>query len=76
MDDQGEKMSGNSKENFWNRHPIIKEFCRDQLPIIIGIFIIGVVVSYLDYGFLPGGDRPFPSAGVRVPIWHLLWLGF
>ena len=52
------------------------EFLRDQAPIITGVLILGVVSSYLQHGFLVGGDRPFPLAGISVPLWHLLWLGF
>lgn len=52
------------------------ELLRDQAPIITGVLLLGVVASYLQHGFLVGGDRPFPLAGVSVPLWHLLWLGF
>ena len=65
-----------SNEGFWVQHPLLKEFIRDQIPMILGVFIAAVVVSYLQYGFLPGGDVAFPIAGMRVPIWHLLWMGF
>jgi len=61
---------------FWNRHFLLKEFIRDQVPMILGIFILGVVASYIQNGFLPGTDRPFRVAGVRVAIWHLVWMGF
>ncbi len=61
---------------FWNRHFLLKEFIRDQVPMILGVFILGVVASYMQNGFLPGTDRPFPVAGVRVAIWHLVWMGF
>jgi len=36
----------------------------------------GLVSAYLQHGFLPGGDRAFPLAGVPVPIWHIVWMGF
>lgn len=65
-----------SKEGFWLRHPLLKEFFRDQIPMIVGVFVLGVIISYLQHGFLPGADLAFPIAGVRVPIWHLLWMGF
>lgn len=52
------------------------EFLRDQAPIIIGVLGLGVAASYLQHGFLVGGERPFPLAGISVPLWHLLWLGF
>ncbi len=52
------------------------EFLREQAPIIVAVFGLGVAASYLQHGFLVGGERPFPLAGVPVPLWHLLWLGF
>ncbi|MGD9043902.1 MAG: sulfite exporter TauE/SafE family protein [Desulfobacterales bacterium] len=52
------------------------EFFRDQLPIIAIVFIAAIVASILQHGYLAGGHRPFSIAGVRVPIWHLLWMGF
>ena len=52
------------------------EFLRDQAPIIVTVLILGAAASYLQHGFLVGGERPFPLAGVAVPLWHLLWLGF
>jgi uncharacterized membrane protein YfcA len=44
--------------------------------LILAVFGLGLISAFLQHGFLPGGDRPFPLAGVRVPIWHLFWLGF
>ncbi|MBI4643607.1 MAG: hypothetical protein HY743_07730, partial [Deltaproteobacteria bacterium] len=64
------------QESFGARHPILKEFLRDQIPMITGVFILGVIISYVNYGYLPGADQSFPVAGVRIPIWHLLWMGF
>ena len=52
------------------------ELLREQAPIITAVLIMGVAASYLQHGFLVGGERPFPLAGVAVPLWHLLWLGF
>ena len=60
---------------FWSRHPLWTEFCRDQLPIILAVFLAGLAVCYWSYGFLPGLETPFPVAGVKVPVWHLVWLG-
>jgi uncharacterized protein len=64
-----------AEESFWRQHPVLKEFIRDQIPLIAGVFIAGILVSYLKYGYLPGADSAFPIAGIRVPIWHLLWMG-
>ena len=58
------------------RQSLWTELLRDQAPIIGAVLIMGVAASYLQHGFLVGGDRPFPLAGVTVPLWHLLWLGF
>ncbi len=56
--------------------PLLTEFLRDQLPIIAIVFIAGIIASFLQHGYLAGGDQPFSVAGVKVPIWHLLWMGF
>jgi len=56
-------------------HPLLWEFLRDQLPVIVGVFILGVAASYWQHGYLAGAERPFGVAGVRVPIWHLVWMG-
>ena len=61
--------------NFWNRHPLVKEFVRDQLIAIMIVFSLGVLASYWQNGYLAGGKQAFIVAGVRVPIWHLLWMG-
>jgi len=58
------------------RPSLLTEFVREQAPIILAVLMLGVAASYLQHGFLVGGDRPFPLAGVAVPLWHLLWLGF
>jgi uncharacterized protein len=63
------------KRGLWEKHPIIKEFLRDQLPMILGVFVLAVAIGYLQNGYIPGGDKPFSVAGVRVPIWHLIWMG-
>jgi uncharacterized membrane protein YfcA len=51
------------------------EFVREQLPICGMFLLCGFVAAYLQCGYLPGGEKPFPIAGVRVPIWHLVWMG-
>lgn len=58
------------------RPSVWTEFLSQPLPILLVVLVLGVAASYLQHGFLVGGDRPFPLAGVRVPLWHLLWLGF
>jgi hypothetical protein len=55
---------------------LVTEFLCEQAPIIGGVLLLGVAASYAQHGFLVGGERPFPLAGIAVPLWHLLWLGF
>jgi hypothetical protein len=52
------------------------EALSEQAPIVLGVLALGVAASYLQHGFLVGAGRPFPLAGVDLPLWHLLWLGF
>lgn len=61
--------------DFWARHFLLREFLRDQLPMIIIVFAAAVAISYAQFGFIPGGERAFEIAGVRVPLWHLVWMG-
>ena len=58
------------------RRSLGAELLCEQAPIIAAVLVMGVAASYLQHGFLVGGERPFPLAGVTVPLWHLLWLGF
>jgi uncharacterized membrane protein YfcA len=44
--------------------------------MISGVFLLAIAASYLQHGYLAGGEKPFTVASVRVPIWHLLWMGF
>lgn len=79
MNKQAEETIGNMcvvPDDFWTRHPLVKEFLRDQLPMFLGVLLAAFGVSYLHYGYLPGADMAFPIAGMKVPIWHLLWMGF
>ena len=52
-----------------------REFWHQQVPIVAALLGAGFAAAYLQHGFLPGGERAFPLAGVRVPIWHLVWMG-
>ena len=52
-----------------------REFLRQQLPVLCVLIALGFAVAWLQYGYIPGADRPFPAAGVRVPIWHVVWMG-
>jgi uncharacterized membrane protein YfcA len=70
------RMTAKVRGSFRTAHPLLWEFIRDQFPMIIAVFILGLLASHLQHGYLAGGNRPFAVAGVRVPIWHLLWMGF
>ena len=60
-----------------NRGPSLKrELLVEQLPIFVLLMILGTAAAYGQHGFLPGGDVAFPLAQARVPIWHLVWMGF
>ena len=70
------KPQTGTQDSYWANHPLLTEFIRDQFPITAAVFIAGLIASYLQHGYLAGGDLPFSIAGVKVPIWHLLWMGF
>lgn len=55
---------------------LTREFLLEQTPLVLLTFGTGVIAAYWQHGFLPGGEVAFPLAGVRVPIWHLVWMGF
>ncbi len=55
---------------------IVREFMIEQTPLITIVLSLGVAAAYWQHGFLPGGEVAFPLAGVKVPIWHLIWMGF
>lgn len=63
-------------DGFLAQNPLLREFLRDQVPMITVVFGLGLLAAHLQYGFVPGSDVAFPIAGVRVPIWHLVWMGF
>ena len=54
---------------------LLMEFLRDQLVLILVIFFSGVLVSYFQYGFVPGTAAAFPVAGVNVSVFHLVFMG-
>lgn len=56
--------------------PVAREFLHQQVPLIAVVLGLGFATAYAQHGFLPGADVAFPLAGVRVPIWHLIWMGF
>lgn len=55
---------------------LAREFLVEQLPLIAVVLGLGFASAYWQHGVLPGGETAFPLAGVQVPIWHLIWMGF
>ena len=55
---------------------LLREFLTEQTPLLALVLALGFGAAELQHGFLPGGDVAFPLAGVKVPIWHLIWMGF
>ena len=53
-----------------------REFWREQTPLVLVTLAAEFAAAYWQHGSLPGGDVAFPLAGVKVPIWHLVWMGF
>jgi uncharacterized membrane protein YfcA len=51
-----------------------REFFTRVLPIALGLWAAGVAVSYLQHGFLIGGEHGVPVAGPECHpvLWHLL----
>lgn len=68
-------ISGVKKDGAGGVSPT-REFFLEQMPLVILTFAAGIAAAYWQHGFLPGGNVPFPLAGVSVPIWHLVWMGF
>lgn len=54
---------------------LAREFWLQQVPLIGGALLLGLIAAYVQHGFLPGAERAFPVAEVRVPVWHLIWMG-
>lgn len=52
-----------------------RELLCQQAPLILGALALGFIAAYLQHGFVPGGERPYPLAEVRVPVWHVIWMG-
>ncbi len=55
---------------------LVREFWTEQAPLLALVLAAGFAAAYAQHGFLPGGEVAFPLAGVRVPIWHVIWMGF
>ncbi|MGH6816313.1 MAG: TSUP family transporter, partial [Hyphomicrobiaceae bacterium] len=53
-----------------------QEFLIEQVPLFAALLVLAYAAAKLQHGFVPGGDIAYPLAGVRVPAWHLVWMGF
>ena len=43
--------------------------------MILVVMALGFAAALLEYGYVPNGDRPFQTANVTIPVWHLVWMG-
>jgi len=57
------------------RASVAREFLLQQAPFILGALLLGYVSAYLQHGFVPDGEHAYPLAQVRVPVWHVIWMG-
>jgi uncharacterized membrane protein YfcA len=52
-----------------------REFLQQQAPFLAAALLLGYAAAFLQHGFVPGADAPYPLAEVRVPVWHVVWMG-
>jgi len=57
------------------RRSIAREFFFQQAPFIAAALVLGYISAHLQHGFVPGADAAYPLAQVRVPVWHVIWMG-
>jgi uncharacterized protein len=57
------------------RPSLAREFALQQAPFIVAALALGFLSAYLQHGFVPNGDQAYPLAQVRVPVWHVIWMG-
>jgi uncharacterized protein len=57
------------------RPSVAREFIFQQAPFIVLALILGYLSAHLQHGFVPDGSKPYPLAQVRVPVWHVIWMG-
>jgi len=57
------------------RHSLGREFLSQQAPFIAAALLLGYVSAHLQHGFVPGADTAYPLAQVRVPVWHVIFMG-
>jgi len=57
------------------RPSLAREFALQQAPFIAAALALGFLSAYLQHGFVPDGEHAYPLAQVRVPVWHVIWMG-
>jgi uncharacterized protein len=57
------------------RSSVARELLLQQAPFIVGALALGYLAAYLQHGFVPGAQEAYPLAQVRVPVWHVIWMG-
>jgi uncharacterized membrane protein YfcA len=57
------------------RRSMVREFLFQQAPFIAAALVLGYLTAHLQHGFVPGADAAYPLAEVRVPVWHVIWMG-
>jgi len=57
------------------RRSMVREFLFQQAPFIAAALVLGYLSAHLQHGFVPGADAAYPLAEVRVPVWHVIWMG-
>ncbi len=57
------------------RASVAREFLVQQAPFILATLALGYLSAFLQHGFVPDGEHAYPLAGVRVPVWHVVWMG-
>ena len=57
------------------RFSLAREFLFQQAPFIAGALLLGYIAAHLQHGFVPNGDVAYPLGQVRVPVWHVIWMG-
>jgi len=55
--------------------PLAREFLLQQAPFILIALALGFAAAYVQHGFVPSGERAYPLAQTRVPVWHVVWMG-
>ena len=53
---------------------LARELLLEQAPLVGGVLLLGYFAAQLQHGFVPG-ELAWPLAGVRVPVWQVVWMG-